>query len=248
MTVTPEELMAYADGELTGDDKARVEAAIAGDSALRAEVERHRRMRGLLQKAYGGVIDEPMPAHLTQAARGTAPEAAEAPIDLAAARAKRIAAPVLREWRGREWGAMAAALIVGVLVGGQTLNRGGLIGDDLVAQGALSRALETQLAADEGRQIRIGVSFVNATGAPCRTFAADRGALQGLACKDAGAWRIDTALRGEQQSATEFRMAAVETPAALLARVEDLANDQGTLDAAAERAARDGGWKAPSPR
>lgn len=233
-----EELMAYADGELTGADKARVEAALAADADLRTRLGKHRRLRSLLQQAYAPVLDEEVPAQLVEAVQ--APAAPAPVIDLAAARAKR--APILREWRTREWGAMAAVLIVGVLVGGPMMNRDGLVGDDMVAKGALARALETQLAADEGA-VRIGVSFRTADGAACRTFVADRGALSGLACKEDGAWRIDMALRGERKDATAFRMAAAETPPTVLARVEELAGEQGAMDASAERAARDRSWR-----
>ena len=45
MSVTDEELMALADGELSGDDAERVSAAIAADPALAARIEAERRLQ-----------------------------------------------------------------------------------------------------------------------------------------------------------------------------------------------------------
>ena len=44
MTVTPEMIAAFADGELGADERRRVEAAIAADPELAAQLERHRRL------------------------------------------------------------------------------------------------------------------------------------------------------------------------------------------------------------
>src|SRR5262245_10719736 len=54
MTVkpTPEEIIAYVEGELDGDHARRVEQAVAGDPVLRAEVEYHRRMRAAAREAF----------------------------------------------------------------------------------------------------------------------------------------------------------------------------------------------------
>ncbi len=240
MTVTPEDLMAYADGELDGAAKARVEAAIAADPALRAVVVDHRKLRGRLSAAYAPVLDEAVPARLVQAAQ--AKPATDNVVAFGAARAKRLPP----QWSAREWGAMAAALLVGVIVGGQALRpQGGVVAENgaLEARGALARALDTQLAADAGA-VRIGVTFRTIDGDICRTFAADGGALNGLACKEDDEWRVDVAMRGETRPATEFRTAAAETPPEVLARVDALIAGE-PLDATQEKAARDGKWLAP---
>ena len=236
MTVTSEELMAYADGELEGADKARVEAALADAPDLQARVEKHRALRGSLAVAYAPVLDEPVPARLVNAAK--AAPVVDNVVPIGAARAR-------RPWGVREWGAMAASLVVGLLVGAQALrpDAGPIVASDgaLEARGALARALDTQLAADNGA-VRIGVTFRTQAGETCRTFAADAGALNGLACHEDARWRVDMAMRGEARPATEFSTAGSETPAAVLSRVEALiAGDP--LDAAAEKAARDRRWK-----
>lgn len=236
MTVSPEELMAYADGELGEADVARVESALAADPALQAQVEKHRALRASLSAAYEPILEEPVPARLTGAARRDA-----GVVHLSAARAKRVAPT---GWLVREWAAIAAALVVGVIVGGRMLGGDGLVttaNDGLVARGVLARALDGQLAAESG-PVRIGLSFRTADSRACRTFAADNGALNGLACRDGSEWRIDMTMRGEARVRTDFRTAAAETPAPILERAEALmAGDP--LDAAAERAARDTGWK-----
>jgi hypothetical protein len=139
---------------------------------------------------------------------------------------------------------MAAALLVGVLLGAQSLRGGDLVSvadGGLVARGALARALDDQLAGDAGA-VRIGVSFRTADGGACRTFSAEAGAFNGLACKDDATWRIDMAMRGEKHPATEFRTAAAETPTAILERAEAMMAGE-PLDAVGERAARDAGWR-----
>lgn len=239
MSVTAEDLMAYADGALEGADKARVEAAIAADPSLWAQVERHRALSGRLAAAYAPMIEEAVPPRLTRAAR-EAPTADNV-ASLDAARARRATSP----WRVREWGAMAAALLLGVIIGGQTLRpAGGIVAshDGLEARGALARALETQLAADDG-PVRIGLSFRSKSGDACRTFSASSGALNGLACKDGASWRIDIAMRGAARTATEFRTAGVDTPPEVLARVDELIVGD-PLDATDEKQARSQRWRA----
>ncbi len=240
MSVTHEDLMAYADGELDGADKARVEAAIAAAPDLRAVVDGHRALRSRLSAAYAPVVEEPVPARLLDAVR--AQPAMDNVVSLGAARAKRTPG----QWQAREWAAMAAALLVGVIVGGQALRPASAIvaaNGGLEARGALARALDTQLAADQGA-VRIGVTFRTIDGDTCRTFAAQGGGLNGLACKENAKWRVDMAMRGESRPATEFRTAAAETPPEVLARVDAMIAGE-PLDAVQEKDARARRWTAP---
>jgi hypothetical protein len=102
--------------------------------------------------------------------------------------------------------------------------------------------LTTQLASQTG-PIKLGLTFRTAAGRYCRTFqiAADR--LAGLACREPGGWTLQaTARMAPEQAQAEYRTAGSDTPGAVLAAVDGLiAGDP--LDAAAERAARDSGWK-----
>lgn len=69
-TIAEHELQAYVDGELAPDEIARVEAAIAANPALAAQVERERRLRAQLRAAFDPVLDEPVPARFAALLRG----------------------------------------------------------------------------------------------------------------------------------------------------------------------------------
>lgn len=238
MSVTQEQLMAYADGELHGVELALVEAALAGDAEARATVERHRALRSKLSGAFAPVLDEPVPQRLIDAAKAE-PKTPNV-VDLAAVRAQKLG------WSRREWGAMAACLLVGLMFGAGALRKpdGMIVASNgaLYAEGALERALDTQLAADAGKAVRIGLTFRDGDGDACRTFVTGGGALNGLACREGETWQVETTVAGARKAPSEFRTAAVETPPAILSAVEaKIAGD--AFDAKAEKAARDGGWR-----
>ena len=89
---------------------------------------------------------------------------------------------------------MAAALVVGVLVGPTLIGeRGGspveVRGGAMYAAAELDRALDQQLAsAGESAGVRIGVTFRDSAGAVCRSFTEQRSS--GLACRDGEDWRL----------------------------------------------------------
>ena len=64
MSIDPETLMAYADGECDPLSARRVEKAMAADPAITAEVEAHRALRMQLSNAFAPVADEPIPARI----------------------------------------------------------------------------------------------------------------------------------------------------------------------------------------
>ncbi len=66
-------LHAYADNELSPEQRAEVEALLAQDTAAARKVEDWRRQRQLLKSAYGGVLDEPVPTHLAATLRRADP-------------------------------------------------------------------------------------------------------------------------------------------------------------------------------
>ena len=267
MTFSDEILMAYADGELGEPVRSLVEGAARDDPAVAAAIARHRALRADVFAAFAGVMDEPVPARLRQAAtapntrpanirsldaarerRATAQGAGKAANVASAAEAASAAGARSRAW-GR-WGALAASLAVGVLAGSflpgapggtdaayAALDAGG----GLVAQGELDSALSRQLAgtAQAGGPVRIGVSFTARDGGYCRSFTVDGNA--GLACREGDSWRIPI-LREVPSDAAAYRQAASATPSAVL-EVIDERIDGPALDAAAERAARDRGWK-----
>jgi hypothetical protein len=255
MTFSDDILMAYADGELEEPQRSAVEAAVRADPVLAAAVERHRALRAQVFDAFAGVLDEPVPARLDalgankvlflDAARNArARPAAAAPAPVAAAPAPVAARPV---WP--RWGALAATLVVGVLAGSLWFD--GADGDGrffsadaagrMVARGQLAGALSRQLASDPAPNspVRIGVSFATRDGGYCRSFKV--GASAGLACRDGEAWRIPV-LSEQARASGEYRQAASAAPEAVLDAIDERIAGT-TMDAAAERAARERGWK-----
>lgn len=231
---TNEMLMAFADGELEGPERAAVEAAMAADPEVARAVERHRALRARLAVAWDDVMAEPVPARL--AATLAAPAAPV--VDLASRRAPRRFGPPV-------WLAAAASLVVGVSVGLFVL-RGpqspfGTEDGVLVAQGALAQALDHRLAAEGSTAgVRLGLSFRDRQGAYCRTFSLEDGVpLAGLACRGGEGWQLRVLAASEP--AGELRTAAA-MPQAVLSTV-DAAIAGEPLDARAEAAARDAGWR-----
>lgn len=263
MTFSDDILMAYADGELDPAERAAIERAMQADPAIAAAVARHRTLRDDVAAAFADILAEPVPARL-QPPRAQTQAPAQAPAQapppanvasLAAAReAKdaRAAHEARRRWSWPEWGALAAMLVVGVLVG--KLTPGGAppaiagSGNQVVAQGELAAALDRQVGGSGGNggnaaAVRIGVSFAARDGRYCRGFV--MGSSAGLACRDGDRWRIPVLAEAEPESAGGYRQAGSALPAAVLDAID--ARIAGKpLDAAGEAAAKARGWR-PAP-
>jgi len=63
-------LHAYADNELSPEQRAEVEALLARDPAAARKVEAWKHQRDLLKAAYGPVLEEPVPPQLAATLRG----------------------------------------------------------------------------------------------------------------------------------------------------------------------------------
>ena len=243
MTFSDDRLMAYVDRELDPASTAEIDAAIARDAELRARVEHQRKLRAAVHAAFEPILQEPMPKRLLDAAHGTAPVSS-------ASRAS-------RRWTWFEWSAMAASVVLGALIGSAFIVESrrapaldpstDLIAErgHVVARGKLAHALSEQLAGTQkpDASVRIGLTFVSKGGEYCRTFTLEKGAAAGLACSSAGEWRVRMLSQAEPAARPgEYRPAAGELPPAILRAVEE--QIQGSsLDAAAERAAQQNGWK-----
>jgi hypothetical protein len=266
MSVTDQDLMAFADGELSDVDAARVASAVAADPALAARVDAERRLRTMLGGHFAPVAAEPVPETLTlmiaaAAAEETERDMTDAPVleapppparvlDFAAARAKRqAAAPAARKPHARAWGtgaAIAASLVLGLVLGGQFAGRGAIAERNgaLVASGALAEGLDTQLAsavddgAKAGGDLRVLASFQRTGGGYCRVF--DRGTTAGIACKDRGQWLLERTASGSGPERGDYRQAG-SAQADLMAAAQNMAVGE-PLDAAQERAARVKRW------
>lgn len=231
MAISDETLIAFVDGELDSAERAHVEAALAQDETLRARLAAHQRLRVRLSAAFDGALDEAVPDRLRQALE--TPRAPASVIDLAARRGAK--------WSVREWGAMAASVAAGLVLGVGIMGRPAPMiaaeSGGLVARGALAQALDTQLAADEAGAVRIGLSFRAQDGAYCRTFDLTEAQTSGFACRGGEGWSV--AMTAANPTG-EVRMAgaAGEVLAAVDAMMEG-----DPLDAEAEARAREAGWR-----
>ncbi|GGB96660.1 anti-sigma factor [Novosphingobium endophyticum] len=260
MSVTDEELMAFADGELSGADAARVQAAIAADPALAERLEAERKLRMALRGHLDPVADEPVPQAWTAMIAAAAREDAEDEhkvISLAAARAEKAekagkAAKAAREARStargrpfmQRWGmgiAIAASLALGLFMGtriasGPVTQRDGA----LMASGLLAERLDTQLASAQGSgSVRILTSFRREGGDYCRVFAS--GGTSGVACKDNAGWVLERTISGGAAQQSQYRQAG-SADMELMAAAQEMA-DGAPLDAAQEEAAKAKGWR-----
>jgi hypothetical protein len=223
VSVDDETLSAFAEGQLPPEKVAVVAAAVAADPELAARLERLRALRGLL----GGVK-------------------AEAPTPrsgLMAAARRAVAGP-------GPWIPALAAGVAGLAVGlAATFLRSetGLV--DLKAgmavRGALEAALDETASGMDLRRDGAAVSplytVIAADGRPCRVFRVSaQTAFEGAACREGGAWRLQTlapvAIRGPG-----FDQASTAEPPALAAAMDAIgAGDP--LAQAAEAELMAAGW------
>ncbi len=224
MSVSREELAAFADGELDAVREAEVAAAVAADPALAGEVRAHRALKERLGARFAPIMDQPPPERLTALLR---PEPKV--IDFAAARERRTRS--LPRWSWIAGPALAASLALAVM-----LPRGGDY-----AVGALAEALDGQLVAAQSADAptRILLSFRDDEGAICRAFAGE--AQSGIACRDAEGWRLRMTGAGVPTQQGDYRMAG-DPAAEVLERAQAMAAGPA-LDAAQEQAAMARGWR-----
>lgn len=247
--VSEEQLLSWLDGELDDSAAADVVRAVAADPLLGERVRRERALRETLRDAFAPTLDESVPQRLL-ATLGTAGEGAPPARTIGDGVRLRPRNGVQRvvDWRWPEWGALAASVLLGVLFGMRFLPETAqgpirIHDGSLVADASLAHVLDTQLVGDAkgGEALAVGLSFRDAEGIYCRTFTVQQGhALGGLACRTGDQWRV-VALGEAQRQDGELRRAATDMPASVLAEVD--ARQEELLDAAAERAARDMGWR-----
>lgn len=255
MSVTDEELMAFADGELSGADAARIEAAIAADPALAKRVEAERKLRATLRGHLDPVMEYPVPeawkAMIAAAAKEDAANDHKV-ISLAAARAEK-AEKAAREARAKaharpllqRWGTgftIAASLVLGLFIGTQVTSNGPVTqrGGTLMASGLLAERLDTQLAsAQDGGAVRILTSFQRKDGNYCRVFAST--GTSGIACKDNEGWVLERTISGGTAQGGEYRQAS-SAESDLMTVAQDMTQGE-PLDAEQENAAKAKGWR-----
>src|SRR4029453_5751601 len=200
-----EEFFAWLDGELQGDQAARVEARIAASPELAARAEAYRRLAAGLRDAFEPVVQSaPEPPRfqvgevIDFGARAAMHEARRSPFGLP------------------QWAAMAATLALGLLVGNLVGREGrdtpiSLDHGQLVAAAALSHSLDTALASSpDDSGVRIGLTFRTTKGNICRSF--QDGPANGLACREGRQWRVEGLFQGGEGQSSDYRMAAGQDP------------------------------------
>lgn len=247
LTFDDETVAAYVDGALDPATRALLETTASTDADLAARLKAQQALKALLTGQYGPIADEPLPERLLAAIQGGAPASAEV-VDLADRRRPAAhAQPVKRSLRLPIWAGMVACLVAGLTIGRMALPASiGLNGDaehTLVASGPLARALDGQAAGDMSGPIRIGLSFRDHGGVYCRTFQPNgREGLAGLACRDAGAWRLRVVSPITAETSAAYRTAGSETPPAVLSAVDALI-EGAPLDAQGEAEALARRWR-----
>lgn len=232
MTVTREELTAFADGELTGEREAAVAAAVAADPALAREVEAHRALRMTLAEHYTPVVSAPLPDRLT--ALLDRPQKAEV-VDFVEAKERRRARRMFPRWGWIAGPALAASLALVLILPGSREDGAAY------ADAQLASILDSRLVAEQApdADTRVLLSFRAQGGEFCRVFTGEDGG--GIACRNAEGWRLETLGEGSAAASTDYRMAEA-SDAALLTRAQEMAQGPA-LDAAAEARAKAKGWR-----
>ena len=226
MTIEPEMLMAYADGELDPLNAKRVERVIAGDPALAQEVERHRALRKRVSDSFAPIADERVPDRLAALLKSNV-------VDLPTPKTR----PILSRWRAAA--ALAACLVLGLTIG-ISVSRGPVFSGagGLYASGSLAAALDDQVGGADGA-VKVAVSFRDKQGAYCRVFSSS--ATDGIACRDASGWALRRTQQGSTTQHGDYAQAGSPDPDLMAAAQDMMAGEP--LDAKAEAAARGAGWR-----
>jgi hypothetical protein len=229
MSVTREELAAFADGQVDEPRRSEVAAAIEADPALAAEVARHRALKDALSAHFAPILDEPVPESLTALVGKAEPKVA----DIAVTRQRRAARGIPR------WGWIAGPALAASLALAVVLPRGGM--PDGYADAQLASALDEQLVATQASDAstRILLSFRDDGGQFCRAFAGD--AQSGIACKDATGWQLRASGAASAPQQGDYRMAS-SAAAEIMAKAQSMAAGPA-LTADEERAARAKSWR-----
>lgn len=223
-----ERLLAYVDGELTGEELVKFEAEMAANPRLRDEVDKHRGLNARLAADRAERADR-----ARAAAKGAKGAKGQKRV-----RASAAAAPPRVQLSGWHWAVILAGLAMGI-AGGLAAGRyafpptGPVVADGgmLTTAGDLNVALTNQLIGQKG-PVTIGRTFRTAKGRYCRTFLSTPDRLAGLACRQSDGWVLQT---------VTVLGAADVMPRAVLTAVDGLMVG-APLDEAAERAARAKDW------
>jgi len=237
MTIAPERLAAFADGELPEAESRKIEELVAADPGLARQVAAHRALRQRLSAHFEPILKAPLPDHLVAQLTPPGPQV----VDFAKARHERDSRRGIPRWTWFAAPALAASLVLAVLLPGHDQGESTLVDGRAYATGLLAEALDNQLSAIQpaSAQTRILLSFKDSAGAYCRGFSGKEQA--GIACRDENGWQLRKLIGGSQVKGGDYRQAGSED-AALMALAQDMA-PEGALDAGQEQAAKARGWQ-----
>ncbi|HVP84397.1 MAG TPA: hypothetical protein VMS78_06735 [Rhizomicrobium sp.] len=236
MTLSKEILMQFVDGELSPSETSRIEAELANDAEARAFVDAQTMLREQFHDAFAPAMEEPIPDRLLAAVANT-------PVSWRWRLRQRLSQRTGWIWAGLPAaGALALGLVIGVTLNPSNVGPIATLNGTLVAQGALADALNTQLAsaAPQGSGPHIGISFRAKDGRNCRTFETD--SVAGIACRSDAQWNVAALASSKTESAGTYRMAGSAMPDVIRDAAQAMIAG-APFDAAAERQARDRGWK-----
>jgi hypothetical protein len=230
VSVSPEELAAFADGQLDDPRRGEVATAVSANPALAAEVARHRAVRQRLTTHFAPILDEPVPESLTALLGGGELKVA----DFIGAKQHRATRAIPR------WGWIVAPALAASLVRAVFIQRGSAVPAGYAGP-QLASALDSQLVATQASDAptRILLSFRDQGGQYCRAFSGD--AQSGIACKDATGWQLRATSSGASAESGAYKMAG-SPAAAILARAQVMAAGPA-LTAEQEQAARTKSWR-----
>lgn len=241
-----EMLMRLADGEIAGPEAAALHARLAAEPALAARYALFARTRDAAAAAFAPVADQPVPDRLLAA------------VLAADAAARREAAPAavlpfpLRPKRPRLLPLALAASVAALLAApaGYLLGRAGVgeqaaLRDPLAGAGAaVAAALEAVPSGDRREAAGVAVQPLAThavAGGICRDFRleAPRGAVIGVACREANGWalRASVALTGGDA----LRAASADHP--VIAAALERLGAEAPMDAEREAALIGRGWR-----
>lgn len=230
MSVTREELAAFADGELGEPRRSQVAAEVAQDEALAADVERHRALKAQLSAHFAPILEQPVPYRLADLLGGRDTTV----VDLATARQRREGRLRIPRWGWIAGPALAASVALAVLLPGRGTPEG-------YAAPQIAAVLDERLVAEQepGQEIRVLLSFRDDAGVYCRVFSAE--AQSGIACRDDAGWKLRHQRTGSPEQDGEYRMAG-SGAAQVLEQAQSMAAGPA-FDARQEREARASGWR-----
>lgn len=215
-----EELMAYADGELASERSARLDAALPDRPDLAGRVAMFARTGTLAAESVKAQTNEPVPDNLKASVEAMIRKAAPASATVTPLRPRKVAPSVSHFGH---WAIPVAASLLAVVAGvlGYWLASGGAPGQGYyqvagIADPELATILSNLPSGEKarlkaGEEVSMSNSFYRGDQVLCREFVIakpEKGDHLAVACRSAGAWSIDLALRTSGAGADAYKPAS----------------------------------------